>query len=71
VVAFTREGLTVVVPRLLVGLADDWQGTTVTIPEVDGGWQDLLTGEPVAAGERPVADLLARFPAAVLVAQAR
>lgn len=68
-VAFSRGGLVTVVPRLLVGLGGDWRGTTVTLPDPKGGegWRHLLTGEVVAAGPQPVADLLARFPVAVLV----
>jgi maltooligosyltrehalose synthase len=67
-VAFTRSGgLAVVVPRLVVGLADDWAGTTVTLPA--GHWVSVLTGEPVVTGENgeaSVAALLRRFPVAVL-----
>lgn len=67
-VAFSRDGLSVVVPRLLVGLADDWGATSVRLPE--GRWTDLLTGEPCDGGERQVADLLRRFPVAVLSREA-
>jgi (1->4)-alpha-D-glucan 1-alpha-D-glucosylmutase len=66
-VAFSRGGLLTVVPRLLVGLGDDWLDTTVTVPDTGERWRHLLTGEPVAAGPHPVADLLARFPVAVIV----
>jgi len=48
-VAFTRSGgLAVVVPRLLAGLADDWAGSTVTLPA--GHWVSVLTGEPAPTG---------------------
>jgi len=63
-VAFRRTGgLAVLVPRLVVGLAGDWAGTTVQLPP--GSWRSVLTGEP-ASGTVPAADLLAGFPVAVL-----
>jgi (1->4)-alpha-D-glucan 1-alpha-D-glucosylmutase len=67
-VAFARGGdVAVVVPRLVLGLADRpdaWAATTVAIPP--GGWVDLLTGAAVDGGAVPVADALARFPVALL-----
>jgi (1->4)-alpha-D-glucan 1-alpha-D-glucosylmutase len=64
-VAFARGGeVAVVVPRLPLKLGGDWQGTTVALPS--GSWRDELTGEEVTGGERPVKDLLARFPVALL-----
>jgi (1->4)-alpha-D-glucan 1-alpha-D-glucosylmutase len=69
-VAFARGGeVAVVVPRLPMRLGGDWQGTTVTLPP--GSWRDELTGDEVAGGERPVAELLARFPVALLARLAR
>jgi (1->4)-alpha-D-glucan 1-alpha-D-glucosylmutase len=63
-VAFTRTGgLAVIVPRLVAGL-DDWAGTTVTLPP--GAWTSVLTGEAVSGGTASVAELLRRFPVAVL-----
>jgi (1->4)-alpha-D-glucan 1-alpha-D-glucosylmutase len=41
-----------------------WPGTTVELP--GGGWVDVLTGEGVGGGSVSVADLLERFPVAVL-----
>ena len=67
VVAFCRGGGAVtVVPRLVLGLAGDWGGTTLGVPA--GRWRNLLTGDDVGetAGPVPVADLLARFPVALL-----
>jgi (1->4)-alpha-D-glucan 1-alpha-D-glucosylmutase len=66
VVAFERGGeVAVVVPRLVVGLSQrGWGDTTVTL--ADGAWRNELTGEAVAGGEVRVADLLARFPVALL-----
>jgi (1->4)-alpha-D-glucan 1-alpha-D-glucosylmutase len=64
-VAFGRSGgLAVVVPRLLGGLAEGWEGTTVRLPA--GSWASVLTGEQVAGGDTNVAALLRRFPVAVL-----
>ncbi len=54
----------VVVPRLVVRLGGDWKDTTVDLPP--GRWENELTGETVDGGSRPVADLLARFPVALL-----
>jgi (1->4)-alpha-D-glucan 1-alpha-D-glucosylmutase len=64
-VAFARRGeVAVVVPRLPLRLSGDWQGTTLELPP--GAWRNELTGEEVEGGERPVAELLARFPVALL-----
>jgi len=67
VVAFARAGgadaIAVVVPRLVARLAEDWAGTTVTLPP--GSWTDVITGE-TTAGTTGLAGLLGRFPVAVL-----
>jgi (1->4)-alpha-D-glucan 1-alpha-D-glucosylmutase len=64
-VAFERRDTLVVVPRLVVGLGDDWQDTTIDVP--DGEWRDVVTGTAVTGGTAvPVATLLARFPVTVL-----
>ena len=68
-IAFARDGIVTVAPRLLAGLGEDWVGTTVTVPDQGHAWVDLAGGAVVAPGEQPVADLLARFPVAVLVAE--
>lgn len=66
VVAFSRGDVVTVVPRLPVGLArrGGWEGTTVDLPP--GEWRDLPTATPCAGGRRPVAELLASFPVAVM-----
>jgi len=65
VVAFARGGGGVtVVPRLVMGLAAGWDSTTVALPT--GSWCNELTGEPWPDGPTLVADLLARFPVALL-----
>ena len=64
-VAFARGGeVAVVVPRLPLRLGGDWQGATLELPA--GRWRNELTGEEVAGGTRPMAELLARFPVALL-----
>jgi (1->4)-alpha-D-glucan 1-alpha-D-glucosylmutase len=65
-VGFTRGGsVAVVVPRLVLGLAarGGWGDTTLALPP--GAWTDVVTGD-AAGGETAVADVLARFPVAVL-----
>ncbi|HEX3827863.1 MAG TPA: malto-oligosyltrehalose synthase [Sporichthyaceae bacterium] len=64
VLAFTRGDLVVLVPRLVIGLADDWADTTLELPP--GEWRDVLSGHSHRAGPVPVAQLLSRFPVAVL-----
>ena len=70
VVAYARGGgpatVVVVVPRLVLGLGDKWGETTVGLPE--GRWTDVLGGTEVDGGPAAVADLLSRFPVALLVA---
>ncbi len=64
-VAYERRDTVVVVPRLVVGLAGGWDGTTVELPA--GDWRDVITGAVVAGGAAvAVADLLTGFPVAVL-----
>ncbi|MEV7396998.1 malto-oligosyltrehalose synthase [Aeromicrobium sp. NPDC092404] len=66
--AYARsEDLVVVGTRLPVGLERDggWGDTTVTLTE--GEWTDVITGSSVDAGAIEVAELLSRFPVALLV----
>ena len=65
-VAFARGGQVVaVVPRLLVAVErDGWDDTTVALPP--GEWRSALGRDPVAGGPQPVAELLRRFPVAIL-----
>lgn len=65
VVAFARGGSVVtIVPRLVLRLANEWENTTLRLP--DGEWFNQLTGETVPGGERGLADLLRPFPVALL-----
>ncbi len=67
-VAFNRDDQLVVAPRLVLKLAGDWAGTTLPLPS--GTWTNVLTGERCEGGrEVALADLLARFPVAVLERQ--
>jgi (1->4)-alpha-D-glucan 1-alpha-D-glucosylmutase len=58
-------GVVAVAPRLVLGLAGDWAGTTLALP--DGRWSDALDGGTrTFSGEVPLADLLGPFPVALL-----
>jgi maltooligosyltrehalose synthase len=70
-VAFCRAGeVAVAVPRLVLGLAGDWGDTTIELPPERGRWWHELTGETFAAGPCRAADLMGRFPVALLSSQA-
>lgn len=64
-VAYQRgAGALVLVPRLVLGLADDWRDTRLPLPP--GNWHNRLSGETLEGGERPVAEILGAFPVALL-----
>ena len=64
VIAFRRgENLIAVAPRLALRVGD-WGETTLDLPA--GNWRNQLTGETLA-GKAPMAELLRRFPVALLV----
>jgi len=66
VVAFVRGGgVATVVPRLVMGLRSGWGDTALDLPA--GSWRNVFTGEEVRSGRVPLADLLRRFPVALLV----
>ncbi len=66
VVAFARgDEVVTVVPRLMLRLDGGWHDTAVTLP--GGVWRNVLTDEEVGGPGAPVAELLARFPVALLV----
>jgi len=66
-VAFDRGGAVAVGTRLPVGLrrAGGWADTTLPLPA--GPWTDALTGASHGGGPTPVATLLARYPATLLL----
>jgi len=64
-VGFLRGGrLATVVPRLVHGLSGGWRDTRVALPA--GRWQNVLTGDAVDGGSARLAEVLARFPVALL-----
>ncbi len=65
VVAFDRGGVAATVAvRLPILLAGDWGDTAITLPA--GSWTNELTGDKVPGGVVRMADLLKRFPVALL-----
>lgn len=65
VVAFCRSRAAItVVPRLVLGLQDGWAETMVHLPA--GTWRDVFSGERVGGGTVPAAQLLDKFPVALL-----
>jgi (1->4)-alpha-D-glucan 1-alpha-D-glucosylmutase len=68
VVAFARGAKVItIVPRLVLGLGDDWDDTR--LPLGGGTWVDYLTGERWSGQELAVAEIFARFPVSLLVRQ--
>jgi (1->4)-alpha-D-glucan 1-alpha-D-glucosylmutase len=64
VLALVRGGhVAAIVPRLVLGF-DGWQNTTLKLP--NGTWKNELTLEKVSGGEVAIADLLKKFPVALL-----
>ncbi|MEA2499231.1 MAG: (1-_4)-alpha-D-glucan 1-alpha-D-glucosylmutase [Actinomycetota bacterium] len=58
--------LAVIAPRLPIGLREiGWQGTTLELPE--GRWRDELGDRDLQGGRIELAELLDRFPVALLV----
>jgi (1->4)-alpha-D-glucan 1-alpha-D-glucosylmutase len=53
-----------VAPRLVLGLAGDWAGTTLALPE--GRFADAFDGNRTFSGEAALAELLSPFPVALL-----
>jgi (1->4)-alpha-D-glucan 1-alpha-D-glucosylmutase len=66
-VAFARHGVVAVATRLPVGLASRgaWGETELALPE--GSWTDAFTGLSTS-GDVALAELLARYPVALLIA---
>ncbi len=64
-VAFIRgEAAITIVPRLVLGLAGNWGDTAIELPS--GRWRNELTGDVIDGGLTRLADLLRRFPVALL-----
>jgi (1->4)-alpha-D-glucan 1-alpha-D-glucosylmutase len=65
VVALARGGgVVTVVPRLVLGLNGEWGNTTLDVPH--GAWRNELTGDDIDGNVIRMADVLARFPVALL-----
>ncbi len=65
VVAFIRgESVVTIVPRLVAKLGDDWRDTEVELPR--GQWANHLTGDRLRGGSIKLAELMHRFPVALL-----
>jgi (1->4)-alpha-D-glucan 1-alpha-D-glucosylmutase len=69
-VAFSRGALLAIVPRLLVGLGGDWDGTSIELPP--GPWKNVLTADQVDGGAPfDLSQTLQAFPVAVMVQDPR
>jgi (1->4)-alpha-D-glucan 1-alpha-D-glucosylmutase len=67
-VVFKRgESLIALVPRLVIGLHDDWRDTALELPP--GTWHNELTGETLPGETVPLSVLLGKFPVALLTRQ--
>ncbi len=65
-VGFERgKDVAVIASRLNWQLRGDWGDTTVQLPK--GDWRNVLSGEQIAGGKIHLADLLRKFPVALLV----
>ena len=58
-----------VATRLPVGLADrgGWGDTVLPLPEGTTDWHDVITDTPVEGATPRLADVLSRYPVALLV----
>jgi (1->4)-alpha-D-glucan 1-alpha-D-glucosylmutase len=64
-VVFMRgEAAITIAPRLVLGLGGHWGDTSLDLPA--GRWRNELTGDVVSGGSARLADLLRRFPVALL-----
>src|SRR4029077_18700629 len=64
-VSFIRgESVVTIVPRLAAKLGGDWRDTEVELPS--GEWTNHLTGERIRNSRARLADLMRRFPVALL-----
>jgi (1->4)-alpha-D-glucan 1-alpha-D-glucosylmutase len=69
-IAFARSAqLVAVATRLPVGLAarGGWADTVLPLPDGAAAWTDVLTGTPVGSSAPRLAQVLARYPVALLV----
>jgi len=67
-VAYLRgENMLVLVPRLTMKLAGNWDNTKLDIPA--GTWRDELSGASITGGSVAITDLLEAFPVSLLIKQ--
>ncbi len=59
-----EDGVVAVAPRLVLGLAGNWEDTTLQLP--DGRFEDVLDGHRTFTGEVSLAELLGPFPVGLL-----
>jgi (1->4)-alpha-D-glucan 1-alpha-D-glucosylmutase len=65
VIAFIRgESVVTIVPRLVAKLGGDWRDTEVELPR--GEWTNHMTGVRLRGGRTKLAELMQRFPVALL-----
>ncbi|MDT8379352.1 MAG: malto-oligosyltrehalose synthase [Desulfotignum sp.] len=65
-VAFSREQTVItLVPRLVMGLNNDWDDTIVELPQ--GKWHNVLTGDTSDGGPVRLQEMLRRFPVGLLM----
>ncbi|HZZ28818.1 MAG TPA: malto-oligosyltrehalose synthase [Pirellulales bacterium] len=65
ILAFVRaEKILTIVPRLNVNLAGSWSDSAIEVPP--GAWLNILSGECYEGGVIPLANLMHRFPVALL-----
>jgi (1->4)-alpha-D-glucan 1-alpha-D-glucosylmutase len=65
VVAFMRgESVVTIVPRLIAKLGGGWRDTEIELPR--GEWMNHMTGERLRGSRIKLADLMRRFPVALL-----
>lgn len=65
-ISFLRGGGAIsLAPRYPLRLGGQWEDTWLDLPE--GRWLNHFTGQQVEGGARPVAELLAQFPVALLL----
>jgi (1->4)-alpha-D-glucan 1-alpha-D-glucosylmutase len=65
-VAFVRgQAVISLVPRLVMGLNNDWDDTILELPS--GEWHNVLTGDTAEGGPVRLQELLRRFPVGLLM----
>jgi (1->4)-alpha-D-glucan 1-alpha-D-glucosylmutase len=58
------ESVVTIVPRLIAKLGGGWRDTEIELPR--GEWMNHMTGERLRGSRIKLADLMRRFPVALL-----